>query len=70
MASELAEFFRQLETAGYVIRTGGSGHWKIYNPRGAYVATAPRTSKSRRTMANLKATIRRAEQRGRQAAAR
>jgi hypothetical protein len=55
----LARFYREFEPAGYTLRIGGSGHFKIFSPDGRYVTTVSATPSDPRGARNAVALLRR-----------
>jgi hypothetical protein len=58
--SDLTAFLRQLRRRGYSVRLARSGHWHVRDRRGRLVAIASGTTSDRRSLANLRANLRRA----------
>jgi len=57
--NDLAAYLRQLRRAGYAVRLARSGHWKIRDPQGRLVAVTAATPSGPRTLAGLRADMRR-----------
>ncbi len=58
--AERRHLFRALRRAGWTIRVGGSGHYKLRNPAGQLITTAPASPSDWRGRHALLADLRRA----------
>lgn len=61
MASDISSAIRLLRKDGYTVVMGNGGHWQVRSRTGRLLATLSATTRNHRTLANLRANLRRAE---------